>query len=70
MCGVTIRVVPIAGGQTGIGKCTDFQRGTNGTWLQLLRSCALSPDMLSLISDGDWAQKTGRCLQESAPRCT
>ena len=65
-----IRVVQIAGGQTGIRKCADFQRGTNGTQLQLLRSCALSPDLLSLISDGDWAQETSRRPQESAPRCT
>ena len=60
--GENIKVVPIAGGGTGIGKRADFQRGTNGTWLQLLRSCTLSPDLLSLISDGDWAR-------ESAPRC-
>ena len=64
-----IRVMQIAGGWTGIRKYMDFQRGTNGTWLQLLRSCTLSPDLLSLISDGDWAWETGRCLCKSTPRC-
>ena len=65
----TIKVMPIAGGRTGIGKHADFRRGTNRTWLQLVRSCALSPDLLSLISDGDWARETGGCPRESAPRC-
>ena len=55
----SIRVMQIAGWWTGIGKPTDFQGGTNRTWLQLLRSCALSPDLLSLISDGDWVWETG-----------
>ena len=66
---VSIGVVQIARG-TGIGKHVDFQRETNRTQLQLLRSCALSPDLLFLILNGDRAWETNGCLWESAPRCT